>query len=148
MKVFLTCMLILSLAGMGGCSKKEQSLEDLQQPMSPEDLSRLKSAESEQAAAVPQTDAQFVTAAGTPEQLPPSGPFKPSAKEIQIALKNAGFYTGSVDGKIGEMTRNAISEFQKANGLEADGKVGPKTWLVLARYLQSAVDPRAQAVGE
>jgi peptidoglycan hydrolase-like protein with peptidoglycan-binding domain len=48
----------------------------------------------------------------------------PGAKEIQAALKNAGFDPGTPDGKLGQKTRQAIKEFQKANGLDADGKVG------------------------
>ena len=56
-------------------------------------------------------------------------------KDIQKALKNAGFYTGAIDGKIGPKTKNAIVEFQKAKGLKADGKVGPKTWAALEKYL-------------
>ncbi len=56
-------------------------------------------------------------------------------EEIQIALKNAGFYKGVIDGIIGPKTKRAIREFQKANGLKADGLVGPKTWPILERYL-------------
>ena len=56
-------------------------------------------------------------------------------KDVQAALKNAGFYAGSVDGKMGPKTKKAIEEFQKAKGLKADGKVGPKTWAELEKYL-------------
>lgn len=56
-------------------------------------------------------------------------------KDIQKALKNAGFYTGSIDGKIGPKTKGAIMEFQKAKALKVDGKVGPKTWSELEKYL-------------
>ncbi|MDD3905807.1 MAG: peptidoglycan-binding domain-containing protein [Candidatus Omnitrophica bacterium] len=56
-------------------------------------------------------------------------------KDIQTALKNAGFYAGSIDGKIGPKTKKAIGEFQKSKGLKADGKVGPKTWAELEKYL-------------
>jgi len=56
-------------------------------------------------------------------------------KDIQLALKNAGFYNGSIDGKIGKNTKKAIREFQKANGLKADGKVGLKTRELLLQYL-------------
>ena len=56
-------------------------------------------------------------------------------KDIQTALKNAGFYTGAIDGKIGPKTKGAVTEFQKAKGLKADGKVGPKTWVELEKYL-------------
>ena len=56
-------------------------------------------------------------------------------KDIQAALKNAGFYTGAIDGKIGPKTKSAILEFQKAKALKVDGKVGPKTWAELEKYL-------------
>jgi peptidoglycan hydrolase-like protein with peptidoglycan-binding domain len=56
-------------------------------------------------------------------------------KDIQFALKNAGFYNGPIDGKIGKNTKKAIREFQKANGLKADGIVGPKTRDLLLQYL-------------
>src|SRR3989338_6290313 len=47
-----------------------------------------------------------------------------SPSDIQKALKDAGYYTGNVDGKIGAKTRKAIKEFQSANGLNPDGVVG------------------------
>jgi peptidoglycan hydrolase-like protein with peptidoglycan-binding domain len=56
---------------------------------------------------------------------------KPNTKQIQIALKNAGYDPGSVDGVMGEKTEEAIKAFQKANGLEVDGRIGSKTWDVL-----------------
>ena len=56
-------------------------------------------------------------------------------KDMQKALKNAGFYVGTIDGKIGPKTKKAIMDFQKANGLKVDGKVGPKTWAALEKYL-------------
>ncbi|MFH1189871.1 MAG: peptidoglycan-binding domain-containing protein [Candidatus Omnitrophota bacterium] len=56
-------------------------------------------------------------------------------KDIQKALKAAGFYTGAIDGKIGPRTKKAIIDFQKANGLKADGKVGPKTLAALDKYM-------------
>ncbi len=59
----------------------------------------------------------------------------PKVKDIQIALQNAGFDSGTSDGKMGKKTRQAIKDFQKANGLDADGKVGKKTWRLLSTYL-------------
>ena len=56
-------------------------------------------------------------------------------KDIQRALKNAGFDIGTIDGKIGPKTKKAIEDFQKSKGLKADGKVGPKTWAELEKYL-------------
>ena len=61
---------------------------------------------------------------------------KPSTREIQQALKGAGFYQGSVDGKMGAMTRQAIEEFQRVNGLAPDGKVGKQTWAKLKQYAE------------
>ena len=60
-------------------------------------------------------------------------------KQIQTALKNAGYYTGTVDGKLGKKTRKAVRAFQKANNLPIDGKVGSKTWSVLKEYLEKKV---------
>lgn len=140
MKTYLL-LTVAAATMLYGCSKKQQALEDMQQPMSPEDLTRIttQTAANETAAAisvVPAPEATIVSSSGEKlEPLPPSGPFKPTAKEIQLCLKNAGFYTGNVDGKLGPMSKKAVEEFQKANGLEADGKVGPKTWVLLGKYL-------------
>ena len=59
-------------------------------------------------------------------------------QQIQTALKNAGFYSGAIDGKIGHGSKRAIEAFQKQNNLKIDGKVGPKTWAVLQPYLNNA----------
>ena len=78
-----------------------------------------------------------------------SGSAKPTRehmKEIQMCLKNAGFYKGNVDGMKGRSTKKAIKEFQKANGLRADGKVGAKTWEALSKYA-SASAPAETAAG-
>lgn len=56
-------------------------------------------------------------------------------KQIQKALKNAGYYDGAVDGKIGQKTKNAIMEFQRAMGLKADGIAGRNTKEKLLKYL-------------
>ena len=55
-------------------------------------------------------------------------------QKVQEALKAAGFYNGPVDGKIGDKTKSAIVEFQKANGLKVDGIVGRGTWAKLSDY--------------
>lgn len=66
----------------------------------------------------------------------PSG-FQLPAIQIQQALKNAGYYTGALDGKIGPATRDAIRAFQKDQGLTADGVVGRQTWSKLKAYLDT-----------
>jgi peptidoglycan hydrolase-like protein with peptidoglycan-binding domain len=57
-------------------------------------------------------------------------------KQIQKALKNAGYYDGNVDGKMGPKTKTAIKEFQKSVGLKADGVAGRNTKEKLLKYLQ------------
>jgi len=56
-------------------------------------------------------------------------------KQVQLALKKAGFYKGSIDSKAGKDTKEAIKAFQKARGLKVDGVVGKATWQALSRYL-------------
>jgi peptidoglycan hydrolase-like protein with peptidoglycan-binding domain len=63
----------------------------------------------------------------------------PDIKQIQQALKNAGYYQGVVDGVMGKSTHRAVKAFQKANNLFADGRVGKKTWIVLKDYLEKKV---------
>ncbi len=58
-----------------------------------------------------------------------------SIGQVQTALKNADFYKGPVDGKMGPETKSAIKKFQKAKSLIADGFVGQKTALALSKYL-------------
>lgn len=48
-------------------------------------------------------------------------------KTLQTKLKRWGYYSGSVDGVFGSGTKAAVVYFQKANGLTADGVVGPAT---------------------
>ncbi|MFC1666420.1 peptidoglycan-binding protein [Candidatus Omnitrophota bacterium] len=59
-----------------------------------------------------------------------------AARDIQRALKKAGFDSGAIDGKMGPRTQQAVKEFQKTKGLVPDGKVGPKTWAELGKYLE------------
>ncbi len=58
-----------------------------------------------------------------------------SEKDVQKALKNAGFYTGAIDGKIGSGSKQAIKDFQKEKGLTSDGIIGQRTWTKLKTYL-------------
>ncbi len=60
---------------------------------------------------------------------------KPSTRDIQQALKNAGFYQGNVDGKAGPLTREATKEFQRVHGLVDDGVAGRQTWAKLRTFL-------------
>lgn len=52
----------------------------------------------------------------------------PQVIELQAALKLLGFYTGEVDGIFSAATARAVSEFQQAAGIGADGIAGQDTW--------------------
>jgi murein L,D-transpeptidase YcbB/YkuD len=136
-KVLLVLLALFFSIYVFGCGRKQQAMEELQEPMSMEALSALSSPVQTQTApqVKPSESVEMPLTAEKLEPLPPAGPYKPTSIEIQTALKGANFYTGAIDGKVGSMTRKAIEEFQKANGLKADGKVGIKTWAVLSKYL-------------
>ncbi len=51
--------------------------------------------------------------------------------KLQEQLKEAGTYTGNVDGKWGDLTRAAMREFQEKNNLEVTGKPNKETWLAM-----------------
>ena len=70
---------------------------------------------------------------------------KPSTRQIQEALKNAGFYQGAVDGKSGPLTKDAVKEFQRVHGLTDDGVVGRQTWAKLKAYADLASNGEATA---
>jgi Putative peptidoglycan binding domain len=64
--------------------------------------------------------------------LPASGSLKQGdtgaeVKTLQQALNAVGTATLTVDGNFGPATTDAVIVFQKANGLTADGVVGPTT---------------------
>jgi peptidoglycan hydrolase-like protein with peptidoglycan-binding domain len=50
---------------------------------------------------------------------------------LQIILKTQGYFRVDVSGYFGPLTRTAVMDFQKANGIEPVGTVGPKTRAVL-----------------
>jgi len=139
--VFIILALVVTVY-LFGCAKKEQSLTEMQEPISIEELG------ATGGSTIPEVADKTEPVVATPSTgvkagaLLPSAPLtvtsKPTLSEIQTALMNAGYYTGSVDGKKGPLTKKAIEDFQKANNLEVDGKVGPKTWVLLSAHLNPA----------
>lgn len=69
-----------------------------------------------------------------------SGMSGEDVKTLQLELKQLGYFSGTATGYFGPVTKNAVVRFQQANGLEADGIVGPKTFQALKkRKLQSGI---------
>jgi len=60
--------------------------------------------------------------------------------ELQAALKLLGFYPDTVDGIFSQSTARAVSQFQEAAGLAADGIVGQDTWNRLFPVAGSAIE--------
>ena len=134
--IFFLALTILPLAFFG-CKSKMAEQSEMTGTMTP--------AEEMQAAQIQGTETAKEVAVETipptaapqlaEKQAPVPQDMQSRNKDIQKALKNAGFYACPIDGKIGPKTKKAIQEFQSAKGLKADGKIGMKTWAELEKYL-------------
>nr|WP_321401373.1 peptidoglycan-binding domain-containing protein [uncultured Desulfobacter sp.] len=63
--------------------------------------------------------------------------------QAQMALKDAGYDPGTIDGTMGEQTRTAILRFQQDNHLAVDGKPGPGLYTALG--VETMSPPRISA---
>jgi Putative peptidoglycan binding domain len=52
-------------------------------------------------------------------------------QNVQVALRNQGYYRGSIDGLIGPQTRGALASFQQAHGLLVTSAVDEPTLVTL-----------------
>lgn len=77
----------------------------------------------------------YVSQAEVKEETPSVDSRSMTKKDIQIALKNAGYYDGPIDGKLGTKSRKAIRDFQQDKGLKVDGIAGTQTKKALVKYL-------------
>ena len=127
-------LVLVSLFFVLGCGQQPQE-EAISEEMEPADSLIQEGVVSKAAEVKPlaQTMQQSATVVQQIAERPSS------INEIQQALKNAGLYQGAIDGKMGPMTLKAIEDFQTNNGLEVDGKVGPRTWEKLKVYLNAAI---------
>ena len=147
-RVLLIISIMLVLSGCSTFGKKssqppvdEKQLSQMQQQLQEKDLEikDLKSKVDEMNAEIEKKSTVFVS---NPSEKAETVGLNPTVirvaattQEVQTALKNAGFYNGVIDGKIGERTKKAIRDFQLANQLKGDGVIGQKTWLKLKSYL-------------
>jgi Putative peptidoglycan binding domain len=92
-------------------------------------------------ATTPRTTPAATTPATTaPSVRLPTGTLKPGdsgaqVKLLQRALIKAGFSPGAVDGSYGPGTKDAVTRFQTAHGLTADGIAGSKTIAALRQAI-------------
>ncbi|MEG2450784.1 MAG: spore cortex-lytic enzyme [Clostridia bacterium] len=68
-------------------------------------------------------------------------------KTLQTKLKNWGYLSGSADGIFGSKTKLAVTNFQKKNGLGADGIVGAKTASALGMTLSNSSSSSSSSSG-
>lgn len=59
-------------------------------------------------------------------------------RTLQENLRDAGYFSGRIDGLFGPRTRQAVLGFQADSGLAVDGIAGPQTW---AAFSKSAPRP-------
>ncbi len=51
--------------------------------------------------------------------------------DLQLILKGNGYYNGTIDGKFGDSTEEAVKKLQNDANLKTDGQVGSETSSVL-----------------
>jgi murein DD-endopeptidase MepM/ murein hydrolase activator NlpD len=66
---------------------------------------------------------------------------------LQVALRGAGYYSGTVDGVVGVGTASAVRRFQSRHGLAADGVAGGATKSALGRRGRPAFGSRTMRAG-
>ena len=139
-RVWLLGLAVIFVVSLSGCSTTGKS-KDLEIQGLRTQVSALESQAPAKAEETNSLDQATVSSSFDAANLEGVGEVKdkPSARQIQAALKNAGYYQGVIDGKLGKKTRQATREFQKANNLSVDGKVGKKTWAALKEYVQKKV---------
>lgn len=64
---------------------------------------------------------------GTAVSLSKMGSVGDEVADLQTVLQKQGYYQGNIDGIFGTATRNAVLQFQRDNGLAADGIAGKNT---------------------
>ncbi len=128
----LAVVFIISLSGCSTGRNKDLEIQGLRNQVS--------ALEAQKSTKVEETDStEQILPKSSEESVVEDSTKLPDDKQVQTALKNAGYYRGEIDGKIGRRSRQAIRDFQKANDLSVDGKVGKKTWAALKEYLNKKV---------
>lgn len=135
--VFFLALIILPLAFFG-CKGKVAEQSEMSENITPAEemqAAQTQGMESSKEVIVETIPPTAAVPQVAEKQAPIQQGMQDRNKNIQRALKNAGFYAGAIDGKVGPKTKKAIQEFQAAKGLKVDGKVGSKTWAELEKYL-------------
>ncbi|MEB2844674.1 peptidoglycan-binding protein [Endobacterium cereale] len=115
-----------SVAARGGDQDAAQKRDEVGNAMSPTQLEAAKAAAAQWQVKPVDPNANSVN---LPDEWVGKGEktasvdMEKAIRNIQAILNKNGFDAGAPDGKMGNKTVAAIRSFQKANGMEADGKV-------------------------
>ena len=67
-----------------------------------------------------------------------------TVKQIQNLLQYLDYYNGIPDGDFGPLTREAVTDFQRAFGLKVDGDPGPETQKAMTHAVAYGMPERKQ----
>ena len=67
-----------------------------------------------------------------------------TVKQIQNLLQYLGYYNGIPDGDFGPLSRQAVTDFQRAIGLKVDGDPGPETQTALTHAVAYGMPERKE----
>ncbi len=93
--------------------------------------------------------AKSISALGNPPDYTQKGSSGDSVEKLQQALKIKGYFSGTVDGKYGDMTVSAVKAYQRAMGLSQTGKADYATIMKLfgkVLYTTVANDPQMKGI--
>jgi len=136
-KIFIVFLLVGLVFAVGGCATSSKKGDDLEIQGLRNQISLLESEvelKDEEISGLKDAIWELNQELESKKSIPVEKSER-STKQIQTALSNAGFDPGKIDGKMGQVTREAIRAFQEANDLKVDGKVGRETWGLLQGYL-------------
>lgn len=66
---------------------------------------------------------------------------------VQRCLRQLGYFRGPITGNFGSQTQEAVTRFQRANGLPAVGSVGPRTQQLLRQQCNTSSTGSSSASG-
>jgi peptidoglycan hydrolase-like protein with peptidoglycan-binding domain len=137
--MFLRIILIaLVVTGLAGCATSKKSLTLKEQEDLKMKVTDLETQVQEKDAQIQQLESEIQTSQRSvvSQQSFTGESVSMTPKQIQRSLRNAGYYSGPIDGVIGNMTKRAVKSFQRDNGLVVDGIVGRETKSALRKYLE------------
>lgn len=138
-RLFVAVVVLGIVVNFVGCAGSKKNVKNQQQQVTAEEIEKLKSELAQKDQQIDSLQQQLqnsqVREVSYSDDYDRPVCVKKTDKNIQIGLKNAGFYDGAIDGKIGSKTKQAIVSFQKKNDLKADGVVGKRTWSKLSKYV-------------